>query len=175
MPSRPFRGRLKLKHKRPRTKIYRYVQQEERTIPVMGSSIEEFVKSEDIDVNEDKPTSGGSNQVIEQFCAELRKKAYYRVVKEIVDKRERIAKKKLKDEAKTKEELSKRQPEQLLEQYVSSCVKQIVTTSSPTQGKVKAEGVVSALKNVPKGNRKNFQTGGSKSRQLSGGAQERGK
>ena len=70
--------------------------------------------------------SGVSNQMIDQFSADLYKKAYDRVVKEIVDKRERIAKH-LKDEAKTKEELSKRQPEQLLEQYVSSCVKKIVT------------------------------------------------
>ena len=129
--------------------------------------MEEFVKSEDFDINGDKPTSGVSNQVIEQFSAELQKKAYDRVVKEIADKRKRIAKN-LKDEAKTKEELSKRQPEQLLEQYVSSCVKKIVTTASPTQGEVTAEDVVSALKNVPKGNRKNFQTGDSKTRQLSG-------
>ena len=55
-------------------------------------------------------------------------RAYERVVKEIVDKRERITKN-LKDEAKTKEELSKRQPQQLLEQNVSSCVKKIVATT----------------------------------------------
>ena len=40
-----------------------------------------------------KPTSGVPNQLIDQFSAELYKKAYERVVKEIVDKRERIAKK----------------------------------------------------------------------------------
>ena len=91
---------------------------------VMLSSIEEFIKSEDIDINGDGPMSGVSNQMIDQFSAELFKKAYDRVVKEIVDKRERIAKI-LKDVAKTKEELSKRQPEQLLEQYVLSCVKKI--------------------------------------------------
>ena len=67
---------------------------------------------------------GFLNQVIEQFSAELYKKAYERVVKEIVDKREKVAKI-LKDEAKTKEELSKRQPEQLLEQSVSSRVKKL--------------------------------------------------
>ena len=74
---------------------------------VMRSPIEEFIKG-------DRPMSGVSNQMIDQFSAELYKKAYDRVVKEIVDKRERIAKK-MKDEAKTKEELSKRQLEQLLE------------------------------------------------------------
>ena len=47
---------------------------------------------------------------IDQFSAELYKKACERVVKEIVHKRERIAKN-LKDEAKTNEELSKRQLE----------------------------------------------------------------
>ena len=88
---------------------------------VMRSSIEDFVKSEDIDINGDKPTSGVSNQVIEQFSAELCKKAYERVVKEIADKRERIAKNH-KKEAKTEEELTKRQPKQLLEQYVSHLV-----------------------------------------------------
>ena len=97
----------------------------------MRSSIEDFIKSEYIDINGDRPTSGVSNQMIDQFSADLYKKAYDRVVKEIVDKRERIAKH-LKYEAKTKEELSKRQPEQLLEQYVSSCVKKIVTTTSVT-------------------------------------------
>ena len=97
---------------------------------VMRSSIEEFVKSEHIDINGDKPTSGVSNQVIEQFSAELCKKAYERVVKEIVDKRERIAKH-LKHEAKTK---------------VSSCVKKIVTTASTVQEEVKATDVVSAHK-----------------------------
>ena len=107
----------------------------------------------------DEPTSGGSNQVIEQFSAELYKKAYGRVVKETVDKPE-VKAKNQKDEAKTKEELSKRQPEQLLEQYVSSCVKEIVTTASSVQEEVKAQDVVSALKNVPKGgNRKNTQAG----------------
>ena len=75
--------------------------------------------------------------MIDQFSAESYKKGYERVVKEIVDKRERIAKN-LKDEAKTKEELSKRQPEQVLEQYVSSCVKKIVTTASPVQEEVKS-------------------------------------
>ena len=97
----------------------------------MRSSIEEFIKSEDIDINGDRPMSGVSNQMIDQFSADLYKKAYDRVVRD-VDKRERIAKH-LKDEAKTKEELSKRQPEQLLEQYVSSCVKKIVTTTSVTE------------------------------------------
>ena len=88
-------------------------------------------------------------------------------MKEIVDKRERIAKH-LKDEAKTKEELSKRQPEQLLEQYVSSCVKKIVTTTSVMGEEVKAEDVVSALKNVPKkGDPKNVTS--------PGGAQGKGK
>ena len=62
-----------------------------------------------------------------------------------MDKRDRIAKT-LKDEAKTKEELLKRQPEQLLEQYVSSCVKKIVTTTPEMQEEVKAQDVVSALK-----------------------------
>ena len=85
----------------------------------------------------------------------------------MVDKRERIARN-LKDEAKTQEELSKRQPEQLLEQYVSSC-------ASPTQGEVKAADVVSALKNVPKGNRKNFQTGDSENATNPKEAQEKGK
>ena len=80
---------------------------------VMRSSIEEFIESEDIDINGDRPISGVSNQMIDQF-SDLYKKAYDRVVKEIMDKRERIARH-LKDEAKTKEELSKRQPEQLLE------------------------------------------------------------
>ena len=97
---------------------------------VMRSSIEEFVKSEDIDINGDKPTSGVSNPTIDQFPAELYKKAYVRVVKEFVGKRERVAKKR-EDEAKTKEEISERQPEQLLEQYVSSCVKKILTTAFP--------------------------------------------
>ena len=124
----------------------------------MRSSIEEFIKSEDIDINGDRPMSGVSNQMIDQFSADLFKKAYDRVVKEIVDKREKIAKK-LKDEAKTKEELSKRQPEQLLVQYVSSCVKKTVTTTSVTGEEVKAEDVVSALKNVTKNNRKNLHKG----------------
>ena len=141
---------------------------------VMRSSIEEFIKSEDIDINGDRPMSGVSNQMIDQFSAELYKKAYDRVVKEIVDKRERIAKH-LKDEAKTKEELSKSQPEQLLEQYVSSCVKKIVTTTSLTGEEVKAEDVVSALKNVPKNNRKNFQKGDPKNVTSPGGAQGKGK
>ena len=77
--------------------------------------------------------SGLSNQMIDQFSAELFKKAYDRVVKEVVDKTRKNCKKNLKDVAKTKEELSKRQPEQLLEQYVSSCVKKIVTTTSLTE------------------------------------------
>ena len=71
-------------------------------------------------------------------------------MKEIVDKRDRIAKN-LKDEAKTKEELLKRQPEQLLEQYVSSCVKKIMTTTPEVQEEVKAQDVVSALKQASKG------------------------
>ena len=141
---------------------------------VMRSSIEEFIKSEDIDINGDRPMSGVSNQMIDQFSAELYKKAYDRVVKEIVDKRERIAKH-LKDEAKTKEELSKSQPEQLLEQYVSSCVKKIVTTTSLTGEEVKAEDVVSALKNVPKNYRKNFQKGDPKNVTSPRGAQGKGK
>ena len=81
----------------------------------------------------------------------------------------------LKDEGKTKEELSKRQLEQLLEQYVSSCVKKMVTTASPVQEEVKAQDVVSALKNVPKGNRKNFQAGYPKNVRTPGAAQGRGK
>ena len=120
---------------------------------VMRSSIEEFIKSEDIDINGDRPMSGVPNQMIDQFSDDLYKKAYDRVVKEIVDKRERIAKH-LKDEAKTKEELSKHQPEQLLEQYVSSCVKKIVTTTSVTDEEVKAKDVVSALKKVTKNKQK---------------------
>ena len=66
-----------------------------------------------------------------------------------MDKRERIAKH-LKDEAKTNEELSERQPEQLLEQYFSSCVKKIVTTTSMTGEEVKAEDLVSAFKTSPR-------------------------
>ena len=77
---------------------------------VMRSSIEEFVKSEDIDIDGDKPAPGVSNQATEQHSANLFQRACKRVVNQIVDKRERIAKN-LKDEAKTKEELSKRQPE----------------------------------------------------------------
>ena len=95
-----------------------------------------------------EPTSGVSNQVIEQFSADLRKKAYERVVNEIVDKRERIAKN-LKDEAKTKEELPKRQPEQLPEQYVSYCVKRIVTSESPVQEEVKAQDVIFSSQKRP--------------------------
>ena len=141
---------------------------------VMRSSIEEFIKSEDIDINGDGPMSGVSNQMIDQFSADLYKKAYDRVVKETVDKRKRIAKH-LKDEAKTKEELSKRQPEQLLEQYVSSCVKKIVTTTSLTDEEMKAQDVVSALKNVPKSNRRNLQKGDPKNVTSPGGAQVKGK
>ena len=118
----------------------------------MRSSIEDFVKS----------TSGVSNQVIQQFSAELYKKAYERVVKEIVDKRDRIAK-----------QLSKRQPEQLLEQYVSSCVKKIVTTASPVQEEVKAQDVVSALRNAPKDNIPNWQV--KKNVATPGAAQGKGK
>ena len=59
---------------------------------VMRSSIEEFVKAEDIDINGDKPAPGVSNQAIEQHSAVLYKRAYDRVVQEIVDKRDRIAK-----------------------------------------------------------------------------------
>ena len=98
----------------------------------MRSPIEEFVKSEDVDINGDKPTSGVSNQMVDQFSAELHKITWERVVKEVVDKRERIAKN-LKDEAKTEEELSERQPEQLHGQHVSSSVKKIVTTASLVQ------------------------------------------
>ena len=60
---------------------------------VMRSSIEEFTKSEDIDINGDRPMSGVSNQMIDQFSAELFKKAYDRVVKEIVDKTRKNCKK----------------------------------------------------------------------------------
>ena len=141
---------------------------------VMRSSIEEFIKAEDIDINGDRPMSGVSNQMIDQLSAELYKKAHDRVVKEIVDKRKRIEKH-LKDEAKTKEELSKRQPEQLLEQYVSSCLKKIVTTTSLTGEEVKAEDVVSALKNVPKSNRKNFQKGDPKNVTFPGESPGKGK
>ena len=59
---------------------------------MMRSSIEEFAQSGDIDIHGCKPTSGVSNQMIDQFSAESYKKGYERVVKEIVDKRERIAK-----------------------------------------------------------------------------------
>ena len=48
--------------------------------------------------------------MVDQFSADLYKKACERAAKEIVHKRERIAKN-LKDEAKTNEELSKRQLE----------------------------------------------------------------
>ena len=91
-----------------------------------------------------------------------------------MDKRERIAKH-LKYEAKTKEELSKLQPELLLEQYVSSCVKKMVTTASPVQEEVKAQDVVSDLKNVPKGYRKNSQACNSKNVTTPGAAQVKGK
>ena len=126
---------------------------------VMRSSIEDFVKSEDIDINGDKPTSGVSNQVNEQFSAKLYKKAYARVVKEIVDKRERIAKKSERRSKNQRGALETPAPEQLFEQYVSSCVKKIGTIESPVQEEVKAQDVVSALKNVPKDNRKNSQAG----------------
>ena len=99
--------------------------------------------------------------MFDQFSAESYMKSYERVVKEIVDKRERIVKN-MKDEAKTKEELSKRQPEQVVEQYVSSCVKKIVTTASPVQEEVKAQDVVSALKHVSKGSRRNSHASNSK-------------
>ena len=82
---------------------------------------------------------------------------------------------KLKHEAKTKENLSKRQPEQLLEQYVSSSVKTIATTESPVQEEVKAQDVVSALKNVPKENHKNSQAGKSKNVTTPEAAQGKGK
>ena len=59
----------------------------------MRSSLEEFTKSEDIDINGDRPMSGVSNQMIDQFSAELFKKAYDRVVKEIVDKTRKNCKK----------------------------------------------------------------------------------
>ena len=52
----------------------------------MRSSIEEFVKLEDIDINGDKPTSRASNQMIDQFSEKLYKKACECVVKDIVDK-----------------------------------------------------------------------------------------
>ena len=60
---------------------------------VMRSSIEEFTTSEDIDINGDRPMSGVSNQMIDQFSAELFKRAYDRVVKEIVDKTQKNCKK----------------------------------------------------------------------------------
>ena len=81
--------------------------------------------------------------------------------------------KQLKHAAKTKEDLSKRQPEQLLEQYVSSSVKTIATTESPVQEEVKAQDVVSALKNVPKENHRNSQA--SKSKNVTTPGQPRGK
>ena len=59
---------------------------------VMRSSIEEFVKSEDIDIDGDKPAPGVSNQATEQHSANLFQRACERVVNQIVDKRERIAK-----------------------------------------------------------------------------------
>ena len=74
---------------------------------------------------------------------------------------------------KPKRSFSKRQPEQLLEHYVSSCVKKIVTTASPMQEEVKAQDVVSALKNAQKDNRKNSQTGKSKKRDNRGSPGER--
>ena len=125
---------------------------------VVRSPIEEFVKSEDIDINGDKPTSGVSHQMVDQFSAELYKKAKERVVKEIVDIRKRIAEN-LKDEAKTEEDLSERQPEQLHGQHVSSSVKKIVTTASLVQEEVKAQDVVSAVKHVSKGSRRNSNAG----------------
>ena len=78
---------------------------------VMRSSIDEFINPRTLTSMVIDPCLVFSNQMIDQFSADLYKKPYDRVVKEIVDKRERIAKH-LKDEAKTKEELSKRQPEQ---------------------------------------------------------------
>ena len=78
--------------------------------------------------------------------------------------------KNLKDEAKTKEELSKRQPEQLLKQYVSSWDVRI-----PVQEEVEAQDVVSALQNVPKDNRTNSQAGESKNVTTPGAAQVKGK
>ena len=104
----------------------------------------------------------------------LYKKAYDRVVQEIVEKRDRIAKNR-KDEAKTKEELLKRQPEQLLEQYVSSCVKKIVTTTPEEKGEVKAQDVVSALKQTSKGNHKGSHTNNPKNVSSPGAAQGKGK
>ena len=44
----------------------------------MRSSIEQFIESEDIDINGDKPASGVSNQAIEQHSAVLYKRAYDR-------------------------------------------------------------------------------------------------
>ena len=107
----------------------------------MRSSIEE-----DIDINGDKPYVRVSNQVIEQFSAELYKKAYERVVKETVDKRELQ-----KSQRRSKNQRGALEtPEQLLEHYVPSG---IVTTASPVQEEVKAQDVVSTLENVPKGHR----------------------
>ena len=140
----------------------------------MRSPTEEFVKSEDIDINGDKPTSGVSNQMTEQLSAHLYKEAYERV-KEIVDKRERVAKNLKEEEEKIKEVLSKRQPELLLEQYVSSYGNKIVTTASLVQEEVKAQDVLSALKHVSKVSRRNSQAGNSKNVTSLAAAQEKGK
>ena len=73
------------------------------------------LSTEDIDINGPRQLSQTWRQ--NSTPANLFQRACERVVNQIVDKLERIAKN-LKDEAKTKEELSKRQPEWLLEQYV---------------------------------------------------------
>ena len=51
-------------------------------------------------------------------------------MKEIIDRRETAAQYD-KDGARNKEELAKRQPENFFEQFVSSCVQEIISTSSP--------------------------------------------
>ena len=50
-----------------------------------------------------------------------------------------------------------------------------MTTASPVQEEVKAQDVVSALKNAPKDNRKTSQTGKSKNVTTPGAAQQKGK
>ena len=58
-----------------------------------------------------------------------------------------------------KRSFSKRQPEQLPEQPVSSCVQKIVTTSSPVQEELKAQDVVSTLDHVPNCDLRNARVG----------------
>ena len=112
--------------------------------------------------------------MIEQLSSDLYRKSYDRVVREIVDKRESLQKQS-RDEARTKEELSKRQPDELLELYVSACVKKIATTPSRVQEEVTTKDVVSALKHVSKGDRRNSGVAKPKNVTPPGGAQGRGK